>query len=448
MELHHQASTVKLFLRWALALGIGVNTAIFSMVNALVFRKLPVPAPDEMASLLRHDKAQGSNNSFSYPDFEDIRLQTGGVFRDLAGVQLFQSDGFSMNGHNEPIWTTFVTTNFFEVMGIRPALGRFFSPSQGKVASAEPVLVLGYSFWKTHLGGDPNIIGSKVTMNGHPVTIIGVAPPGFYAVDSLLDMQGYLPLGMAAVTADSKSDFLTDRKATNLIVVGRLKPGIKAGEAEPLLNVVARRISAEFPDIHNWDSLRAFPVRGLGPAEGSDAQDVIKAMAIFFLVLVLVIPVLACMNVANLLLVRAAARQREMAVRAALGAGRRRLLRQMLTESLLLAMAGCGCGILLGLTAVRALGLVNLRSAIPIMFDFSFDWPVFGYAFGAALLTALLVGVTPAVRATRGNMNDLLHESARGTTARRQRARSVLVVAELSGSLVLLVVAGLFLRSL
>jgi len=431
-----------------LALGIGVNTAIFSMVNALMFRPLPVPAPDEMASLSRHDKTQGSSNDFSFPDFEYIRNQSAGVFSDVAAVQLFQSDGFSMNGHNEPMWTSFVSTNFFQIMGIKPALGSFFSPSQGNIAGSDPVLVLGYSFWKTHLVGDPNIVGRKVTVNGHPVTIIGVTPPGFYAVDSILDTQGYLPLGMAAVTSDSKSDFLTDRKIAGLTVVSRLKPGVTPGEAQPLLNVIARRLSQQHPEIHNWDSLRAFPIRGLGPGEDGDTHQIINTMAVFFLVLVLVILVLAYMNVANLLLVLAAARQREMAVRAALGAGRQRLLRQMLTESLLLALAGCGCGILLGLGAIRVLGAVNFRSAIPIVFNFAFDWRVFTYAFGAALLTALLVGITPAVRAVRGNVNDLRHESSRGATARRQRARSVLVVAELSGSLMLLIVAGLFLRSL
>jgi len=215
-----------------------------------------------------------------------------------------------------------------------------------------------------------------------------------------------------------------------------------------LLNIVARRISQGNPQIHNWDSIRAYPVRGMAPPEEGSPQNAINTMALFFLVLVLVILVLACLNVANLLLVRAAARQREMAVRAALGAGRRRLLRQLLTESLLLSLVGCVCGILLGLAASRAIGSIDLNSAIPVVFDFSFDWRVFTYASGAALLAGVLVGITPAVRAVRGNVNDILHEGSRGSTARRQRIRSVLVVAELSGSLLLLIVAGLFVRSL
>ncbi len=431
-----------------LALGIGVNTAIFSMVNALVFRRLPVPAPDEMVSLLRHDKTQGFDDSFSFPDFEDIRTQSAGVFRDMACSQIFQTDGFGMNGHTEPMWTVFVTSNFFQLMGIQPALGSFFHVSDGKLATADPVVVLGYSFWKTHLASDPNVVGKKATINGRPVTIIGVAPQGFYGTISILDTQGYLPLGLATVTADSKSDSLTDRKSVRVDIVGRLKPSVSIDAAQPVLNVVARRLSQQYPDIHNWDSLRAIAMRGFAPAEGDSPQVTINALAVFFLALVLVILVLACLNVANLLLVRAAARKREIAVRAALGAGRARLLRQMLTESLLLALAGCLGGILLGLGVSRAIGSINLTSAIPIVFDFSFDWTVFAYAFGAALLTGVLVGITPAVRAMRGNVSDILHESARGSTARHQRARAVLVVAELSGSLVLLIVAGLFVRSL
>ena len=430
-----------------LALGIGANTAIFSMVDALVLRPLPAYAPNEIVSLASHDKA-GSSNGFSYPDFEDIRDQTTSVFRDVTGVQPFQMDGFSMNGQSEPVWTTFVTTNFFQVMGVRPALGNFFQSADGKIGNSDPVLVLGYSFWKTHLGGDPSVVGRNVSINGHPVTIIGVAPQGFYGIISFLDTQGYLPIGMAAITSDSKSNFLMDRKSDSIIVVGRLKAGVKLGAALPVLNLVARRLSEQYPEIHKWDSLEAFSVGPLGPVSDASSPAIINAMAAFFLVLTVLVLVLACMNVANLLLVRASSRQREMAVRAALGAGRSRLVRQLLTESLLLALLGCLGGIFLGLGVSRSVSSMNFSTALPLVFDLDFDWRVFAYAFGAALLTGLLVGITPAIRAARGNLNDLLHESARSATAGRQRARSVLVVAQLSGSLTLLIVAGLFVRSL
>jgi len=430
-----------------LALGIGANAAIFSVVNALVLRPVPVYAPSEIVSLA-HEQAGLSSNGFSYPDFDDIRNQTTSVFRDLTGGQPFVMDGLSMKGQNQSIWMDFVTMNFFQVMGIRPALGTFFQPANGKIEGSDPVLVVSYSFWQTHLGADPNVVGRSASINGHPVTIIGVAPKGFGGIFPILDTQGYSPIGLAAVTADSPEDFLTDRKAENLILVGRLKSGASIGQAQSALAVVARRLSQQYPDIRKWHSLQAFPIGPAGPVSSASDLTGIASMAAFFLVLVGLVLVLACLNVANLVLVRAAAREREMAVRAALGAGRGRLARQLLTESLLLALLGCIGGIFLGIGASRGVNAINFKSAIPLVFNVSFDWRVFAYTFGAALLTEILVGLTPAIRTARGNLTGLLHENPRTGTARRQRTRSILVVAELSGSLMLLIVAGLFVRSL
>src|SRR2546429_522411 len=423
-----------------LALGIGANSAIFSMVNALVLRPLPVDTPNEVASLASQPHGFGSSNGFSYPDFEDIRDQTTSVFRDMTGMQPSHMDGFSMNDQSQPIWMSYVTTNFFQVIGISPALGTFFQPSDGRIDGSDPVLVLSYTFWKNHVGGDPNIVGRSASINGRSVTIIGVTPEGFGGVYSIMDTQGYLPVGMATATLDSPKDFLTNRRVGNIEILGRLKPGMKVGQAQPILAIVARRLSAQYPEIHKWDWLQAFPGGPLNAAPQDAA--VIESMAAFFLLLVGLVLVLACMNVANLLLVRAAARQGEMAVRAAFGAGRGRLARQLLTESLLLAALGCGGGIVVGVAASRSVNSINFASAIPVVFNVTFDWRVLAYAVGAALLTGVLVGVTPAVRAARGNLNPLLHESSRTATGRRQRARSVLVVAELSGSMMLLIIAG------
>ncbi|HYL85693.1 MAG TPA: ABC transporter permease, partial [Candidatus Angelobacter sp.] len=404
-----------------LALGIGANAAIFSVVNAFLFRPLPARAPQEIVSLVSYDQTGSSSNGFSYPDFEDIRSQTTHAFNDLAGVQMFQMDGLSIKGQSQPIWTSYVTANFFQVMGVQPAFGSIFQPIDGKLASSDPVMVLGYSFWQSRLGGDRNLIGQSVSVNGHPVTIIGVAPKGFCGISPILDTQAYLPIGMAAITADSKPDFLADRKAENLVIFGRLSKSLRPEGAKPELDVVARRISEQFPDIHKWESLQAFTIGALGPSADSSAPGTIKKMAALFLVLVGLVLVLACMNVANLLLARAAARQREMAIRSALGATRTRLVRQLLTESLLLALLGCGAGILLGLTITNAISSVNLSTAIPIVFDLSFDWRVFAYALCAALMTGMLVGAGPAIRASRGNPNNLLHENLRTSTIRRQR---------------------------
>ncbi|MFZ0335884.1 MAG: ABC transporter permease [Candidatus Acidiferrales bacterium] len=432
-----------------LALGIGANTAIFSMVDWLTLRMPPVAKPEQVTTLAAEDIDGGYDNGFSYPDYADIRSQSAAVFSDVAGTMIFQQDGLSADGNNEPIWTNYVTGNFFQVLGVKPALGNFIEPATENSLNSEPVLVLGYAYWKVHFGGDPRVIGKSVLINGHPVTIIGVAPKGFRGITSLLDTQGYLPLGMAAVTSDASKDFLTDRKSSiGLTIITRLKPGVELASAQPVLKVIGHRLSAQYPTTDKWKSLMAFAFGPMSPTDDPQSDSVVKVISALFLILAASVLILACLNVANLLLARASGRQREMAVRAAVGAGRSRLVRQLLTESLLLALLGCAAGIVLGLVGSRYMSSINLHMSIPLILDFQFDWRVFAYAFGIALLTALVVGIAPGLRATRGNLNNLLHESTRTATAGSLRARGVLVVAQVGGSLMLLIVAGLFVRSL
>jgi predicted permease len=430
-----------------IALGIGANTAIFSMVDWLILRPLPVKDPGQLAYLVVQHSDGGYANGFSYPNLVDIRKETTSVFSYVAGVEPFQMDGMSVDGNNTPIWTNYVTGDFFELLGIRPALGRFILPNEGAVAGADPVLVISYSFWQTRFGGDANIIGKKVSINGHPVTIIGVAPKGFHGALAILDTQGYLPLGMAVTNLVNNSDFLVNRQdVVDLILIARLKPGISLAGAKPVLDVAAKRIAQEYPQIDNWKSMRAAALGAAPPS--ADPSNPLGVIAGIFLVLAGLVLLLACMNIANLLLVRAGVRGREMAVRSALGAARSRLLRQMFTESVLLAVLGCAGGVALGFLASRAFGSINLGSAIPVVLDFQFSWHVFAYAIGAALLTGVAVGIAPALHASRINLNEVLHQGGRTATGSHQRMRAALVVAEVSGSLVLLIVAGLFSRSL
>jgi len=430
-----------------LALGIGANAAIFSIVDWLLLRPLPVANAQQVTYLVGQGIREGYSSTFSYPDFVDIRKQSAAVFSDVAGVH-FDMDGLSVAGNDVPIWTSYVTGDFFEMMGLKPALGNLIEPAAGRSVGTEPVLVLGYSFWQVHFGGDSKVMSKSVLINGHPVTIIGVAPKGFHGATPALDIQGYLPLRMGAVTSDLESNFVTDRKSDDVQVIARLKRGVKLGDAQPLLSVIAHRLSTQYPITDKLASIQAYPLGQMGPTDPS-SLGAIRLIGVLFLILAGLVLLLACLNVANLLLTRASGRQREMAVRAALGGGRNRLIRQLLAESLLLALLGCAAGIALGLISSRWLGSINLHAgAIPLVLDFQFDWRVFAYAFGIALLTALLVGIAPALRATQGNLNNLLHEGARSATAGRQRARGVLVLAQVGGSLVLLIVAGLFVRSL
>jgi len=432
-----------------LALGIGANTAIFSMVDSLFLRPSPVAHAEQLTTLAFQRVGGDYDSIFSYSDFQDIRNQSAEVFSQVAAsMDLRGMDGLSVNGKQEPIWTSYVSGNFFETMGLKPALGNFIEPASGKSVDDAPVLVLGYTYWKTHFAADPNVIGKSVLINGHPVTIIGVAPQGFHSISTFLDMQGYMSFGMASVTADASKDFFTSRKPAGITIYAHLKPGVTLSAAQSALSVIGRRLSSQYPLDDNWKSLLAYSLGPLSPYDDPSGPAIIMLMCVLFLFLTGLVLLLACLNVANLLLARASAREREMAVRAAVGAARSRLVRQLLTESLLLALLGCAGGIAFGRLGSQWLGSLNLNTTMPFVLDFQFDWRVFLYALAAAVLTGIVVGIIPALRATRVNLNDILHKSGRTSTARRQRARSVLVIAQVGGSLMLLIVAGLFVRSL
>ncbi|HKW87136.1 MAG TPA: ABC transporter permease [Candidatus Acidoferrales bacterium] len=427
-----------------LALGIGANTAIFSLVNWLVLRPLPIEHPSQVVFLESNYKDGGTRTTFSFPDFEKIQQQTSNILAGASAAQMFQIDGLSVDGNSAPMASCYVTGNFFMLLGVKPALGRLILPSEGGAAGADPVLVLSYSYWKSRFNGDPGVLGKKASVNGRAVTIVGVAPAGFHGPEGSLDMQGYMPLGMAATLQDAPEDFLTNEKGGNLELIARLKSGVNSQQAESALQVVAKQFSVEHPE---WAAIHALPLGSASLVTGPAVRPELNLVSSLFLILAGAVLVLACLNVANLCLVRVAARQREVAMRAALGASRGRLVRQLLTESVFLAFFGCGAGLVLGLVASRLFSSIPLRASLPFVLDFSFDWRVFSYAIGAAALTGILVGITPALRASRANLGEILHEGGRTATG-RQGLRSMLVVAQVAGSLVLLIVAGLFVRSL
>jgi len=428
-----------------LALGIGANTAIFSMVNALLFRPLPVSHPEQIYTLSATGPSGG--NSFSVPDYEEIRNQTNSLFSDMAGVGgLFSTTGLRVAGKSERMSTQFVTGNFFSMLGVRPALGRFILPTEGRAAGSDPVVVLSFDFWKSRFGGDPDIIGQKALVNGHAATIIGVAPAEFHPLSSFLDTQGYIPLGMMVVDHRTPPEFLGDREGKQLILMARLRPGVTEAKIRSVLDVVAQRMAAEYPKADAWTGLIAFPLPPTGPT--SSPHSPLLAISALFLALASVVLILACVNVANILLVRGSARRGEIAIRAALGARRGRLIWQLLIESLLLALLGGMGGTMVGSAASGALNSIPLHMDLPLVLDFHFDWRVFAYAFGVAALGGAIAGVVPAWRSTGGDLNDLLHSVGRGATPGGHRFRKLLVVAQIAGSLVLLIVAGLFTRSL
>jgi predicted permease len=436
-----------------LGLGIGANTAIFSMVDWLVLRSLPIKDPGQMHFLAFSRPGANSEVQFSYPEFEEIQKQTTDafsgmtpfIFGGLAGAQNSQS-GLTADGTTKPVQTGYVGGTFFSLLGIAPAAGRFILSTEGKVAGADPVVVLGYNYWQTRFSGDPAIIGKAVSINGYPVTIIGIAPKGFRGPTPILEVQAYLPLSMYLVERGVASNFLADSKARSMLAFVRVKTGADRRQVQSEMAVVGQRLLKQYPRDRGIGGLSAPQLRPPGIV-GGEANPFPKLAALFLTLAALVL-VLACVNIANLFLVRAASRQREMAVRAALGAGSGRLVRQLLTESLVVAALGCGVGILLGLGATRLFDSVSTQSDLPIVFDFDFNWHVFAYALAVAATTAAFVVVVPAVRVWHGNLRQVLHEGGRTSTGGRQRMRDILVAVQVGGSLTLLIVAGLFVRSL
>jgi predicted permease len=429
---------------FTLALGIGANTTIFSMVNSFLLRPLPVPDPGQITALSQVEKDGTNNSAFSVAEYRDVRNQTPDVFSNLLAYQ-FGMDGLNAYGRTDRILTNYVSGNFFSTLGIKPALGRFILPSEGEVIGADPVMVLTYSYWQTRFGGDPEIVGKKVSLNGYPITIVGITPQGFDGINSIVSFEAYLPLGMAVIEG-YPSDFMSNRQIRNVFLYGRLRPGMTLKQAQASLDVVAQRLAQQYPDVDKDRSLRIFPELRSRPSP--DPSNTMLLVSGLFLGLAAMVLLLACGNVANILLVRATVRAREMAVRAALGAARVRLIRQLVTESVVLAMAGGVVGMLIGLWGSSFLSSVRLHIDVPVRLNFSFDWRLFAFALAVALATGVIVGLVPAIRASRQNLGVVLHEAGRGLVSGRHRLRDALVIIQVGGSLMLLIIAMLFMRSL
>ena len=431
-----------------LALGMAANTTIFSVVNGLILRPMPVPHPEQITVLALQQSGTPGLQNFSYPDFLDLRSQSESI-GELFAYRVSLA-GLNVDNRGDHCIISRVSNNYFSVLGISPALGRFILPTEGVTPGADPIVVLGYSYWQKRFAGDPDVIGKHVEMNGHPATIIGVTPKGFYGTYAMLNMDAYVPLS-ASFTEEfgtRVSDMWTKRELRTLNVLGRLKPGVNLKQAQASLDVVAKRIGEQHPDSDKDISVRAYPEKQARPEP--DADNTLPTVAFIFISLSSLVLLVACFNVANVLLVRATVRQREMAIRAALGAGRSRLVRQYLTESLLLAFLGGGAGLLLASWASGFLSSISLGTSLPVQFDFRPDGRVYLFAFAAVLLTGLIVGIVPALRIARTDVTSILHEGGRGSSdgPRRQFTRNTLVAAQVAGSLVLLIVAGLFIRSL
>lgn len=437
----------------SLGLGIGANTAIFSIVDSILLKPLPVSDPGALTFLaVPAEDATHFDKRFSGAEFRDIQHRAQSVFTSVNAMVLgglagpaSRTDGLTVGSVTRPLQTLFVSGSFFQMLGLQPALGRFILPSEGAVPDADPVVVLGYKYWQTRFHGDPGILNTPALVNGRPVTIVGVAPKGFHGPTPILDMEGYLPLGMTTLETAGNKAFLNDPKTRGLTIVARLAPGTTLGRANAALASIGEQLLKDFPREGLTGPLHAHPLRPPGLIDGPNPLSALAAL--FFLLASLVFS-LACLNVTNLTLVRGAARRRELAVRAALGGSRTRLVRHLVTETLLISLLGAGVGIVAEMTALRVLRSRIARAALPITVDFALDWRVFLFAIVIAILAAALVGILPALRASNGPLTDALRDGGRSATGKHQRMRTALVALQVAGTVALLVAAGLFVRSL
>ncbi len=428
-----------------LGLGIGANATIFSAVNALLLRPLPVKDPEQIVALGMRDNHLEFPHGLSYEDFLDYR-EKNEALSDLA-LYWTLSAGLSHEGRAERAIVDVVSANYFSLLGVDAIHGRTFLPDEDRVEGANPLMVLGYGYWQRAFGGNPQIIGETVKLNGHPFTVIGIAPKNFKGILEMLDKAAYVPISMVGQVAPGTS--LRGRANHNFQSIGRLKPGVSREQAESALNVVAAQLAQAYPDTNAGVGIVVVPETEARPDIA--VSSVMPRIFAIFMLLVGLVLLVVCANVANLLLARATGRTKEMAIRAAIGAGRGRLLRQLLTETALLALIGGALGLTLAFWATDLLASVgnNIRTDAVIDFNFSPDWRVYGFTLLVALIAGVIAGIAPAFRSVRADLIAVLKEGGRSSSgAARHRLSNLLVVSQMAVSLALLVGAWLFVQSM
>src|SRR5580698_1948569 len=423
----------------SIGLGIAANATIFSMVSRFVLTPPPVGDPGTLMSLKTTDK-DGGTSPFPWPVYTDLRDQAKS-FSGLAAYDELVPASIGGKGEPERLCGQAATANYFDVAQLRMTLGRGFLPSEER----QQVIVLGYRLWQRRFASDPAIIGQSVTLSGHPYTVVGVAPPGFRGLDPILDPQYWVPLGNIETLAPSAGTARQGRDNHWVAVTGRLKAGTTQTQAANELNTLAQNFAKAYPAT---DKDNGFSIDRAGSLPARFKSTILLFFAGLSIVVLLVLAI-ACANVVNLLLANAATRQREMAVRIALGATRRLLLRQMLLESILLALGGGLVGVALSLWATSALAVFHIPAPVPLNTTLSVDWRVLLYTSVLSVGTGLLFGLIPALIATRPILTSALKgEDALARPGRRITLRNILVVAQIAMSIVLLSATGLFLRSL
>ncbi|MFZ0085269.1 MAG: ABC transporter permease [Candidatus Acidiferrales bacterium] len=415
-----------------LALGIGANTALFSVVNGVLLRPLPYRQPDRLV-VLSEKTASFDSSSISYPNFLDWQ-RSNTVFSSLAA---YRSDDFSIlgNGEAERVRVGMISASFFETLGVNPLLGRLFNADEDRLGAA-PVALVTAGLWERKFGSAPDIIGKRVTMNGTGYTVVGVVPASFQLESTNLGIKDvFVPIGQF------KDPLFHDRDVHDgMRALGRLKPGVTLAAAQANMDQIADNLAQTYPDADKGAGIGIVPLK----------KDIVGDVEPFLLVLlgaVGFVLLIACVNVANLQLARSTTRGREFAIRSALGASQLRVIRQLLTESILLGLGGGALGLWLAAWGTKA-ALRTLPETLPRAQDVGLDGRVLVFTLLASVVAGVIFGLAPALKTSRPNLQETLKESGRGSSGAKHRAQGVFVVIEMAMALILLIGAGLMIRSL
>jgi putative ABC transport system permease protein len=429
----------------SLALGIGANTAIFSLIDAVLLRRTPVPHPEEIAELYQR-QPQFPLSPFSYPDYRDFRDATRSAFSQVS-LSEYAIAARDMGDHVETITGEMVNADYFPLLGIKPLIGRLIGAEDDVSPGAHPVLALSYDYWDRYFNRDPRVVGQSIRLAGRNYTVIGVVPKSYQGNVAGIAPSFYGSIQMINQVMSDASDNLKARGNHSLFIKARLAPGVSMTQARSVAETYAADMMKRYPS--DWAGRSVVVVPYTDIAVNPILDSVIVPAATALMVVVGLVLLVACANLASFLLAQARDRQRDVAIRLAIGASRRALIQQLLTESLLLAMVGGLAGVLLSRVALKALLGANLPLPIPISLDVSLDARVLLFAIVASAAAGVLFGLLPALQTTRASViESIKNENAGGGPARRVTMRNALVVGQVAVSLLLLVTASLFLRSL
>ncbi|MGB7549306.1 MAG: ABC transporter permease [Terracidiphilus sp.] len=427
-----------------LALGIAANTTIFSWIESTLLNPIPgVAHTGDMITIQKGERSEHPSPPFSYLDYVDLRDGA----RSFSGLLAYHDDYVAITGSGEPqrIYAALTSANYFEVLGVRPILGRTLMPSLATERSGAAEAVLGYDLWQNRFAGDPSIIGKTIQINLHPYTIVGVAPQGFQGCKTGLRSEIWIPLGMDKLIWGSTR--IGERGVSWLNLLGRLRPGVQPSQAVSELNLLMQRIAARFPDTHQGSNIISSDPLWRSPF---GANVYLSGTLPLLLALAGALLLLACANVANLLLVRSVGRRRELAIRLSMGATRWRIVRQLLVENLLIALVGGGLALVITVWTAGTLAAFLPPTTLPLSLNGHVNSTVLLATLLVSVFTAAVSGVIPALRASGLSPVSVLKDEALSTSGGLSRSRltGALVVAQIALSLLLLTCAGLFVRSL